>query len=210
MSQQVEVNTENRFSAEQFLTSRRSVRQYQKGLVLSDAELNEILELASRAPSSWNLQHWRYLVVREQANKEKLLKIAFGQQQVADAAAVIIVLGDLEANKVTSKVYEKAAPEIRDLMVKQVDGAYANNPGLARDEAIRNASLAAMQLMLAAKAKGYDTVPMGGYNKDALISEFQIPDRYVPVVMIPIGKAEKEGRATDRLPLEYQVIHERF
>lgn len=210
MSQQVETKAENGFAAEQFLTSRRSVRQYQKGAVLSDSELNEILELASRAPSSWNLQHWRYLVIREQANKEKLLPIAFGQQQVVDAAAVVIVLGDLEANRVAPMVYEKATPEIRDLMLKQIEGAYANNPGLARDEAIRNASLAAMQLMLAAKAKGYDTVPMGGYNKDALIAEFQIPDRYVPVVMIPIGKAAKEGRATDRLPLEHQVIHERF
>ncbi|WP_235941647.1 nitroreductase family protein [Paenibacillus puerhi] len=206
MSQQVEAV----FTAEQFLQSRHSVRQYVAGTVLSDQELNELLELASCAPSSWNLQHWRYLVIREQANKERLLPIAYGQQQVVDAAAVIVVLGDLEANKVTEQVYEKAAPEIREMMKKQVDSAYAGNPSLARDEAIRNASFAAQQLMLAAKAKGYDTVPMGGYNSQALIKEFAIPERYVPVVMIPVGKAAKPARATDRLPLEHQTIHERF
>ncbi|WP_072333651.1 MULTISPECIES: nitroreductase family protein [unclassified Paenibacillus] len=206
MSQQVETV----FSAEQFLLSRHSVRQYVPGITMSDEELNELLTLASSAPSSWNLQHWRFLVIREQAGKERLLPIAYGQQQVVDASAVIVVLGDLEANKVAEQVYEQATPEIRSMMKQQVDGAYANNPVLARDEAIRNASFAAQQLMLAAKAKGYDTVPMGGYDAKALIREFSIPERYVPVVMIPVGKAAKPARPTGRLPLEHQTIHESF
>ncbi|MEK8131191.1 nitroreductase family protein [Paenibacillus filicis] len=198
------------FSAEQFLQSRHSVRQYVPGTVISDEELNELLELASLAPSSWNLQHWRFLVIREQANKEKLLPIAFGQQQVVDAAAVVVVLGDLEANKVAEQVFADATPEIRAQMKQQIDGAYAGNERLARDEAIRNAAFAAQQLMLAAKAKGYDTVPMGGYNPQALIEEFAIPERYIPVVMLPIGKAAQPARVTGRLPLSHQTIHERF
>ncbi|WP_281890312.1 nitroreductase family protein [Paenibacillus sp. YYML68] len=198
------------FTAEEFLVSRRSVRQYEKGHVLSDEELNELLELASRAPSSWNLQHWRYFVIRDQANKERLLPIAYGQQQVVDASAVVVVLGDLEANKVAPDVFAEAEPRIRDMMIQQIEGAYANNPALARDEAVRNGSLAAMQLMLAARAKGYDTVPMGGYDQNAFVREFKVPERYIPVVMIPIGKAAQPGRETGRLPLAHQVFHESF
>lgn len=201
---------EQQQTAEQVILSRHSVRQYQRDVVIPDAELNEILELAVSAPSSWNLQHWRFLVIREQANKDRLLPIAFNQQQVSDASAVVVVLGDLQANLSAPIVFEKASPEVRDTMLGQINGAYANNPTVARDEAIRNASLAAMQLMLAARAKGYDTVPMGGYNPAALIQEFNIPERYIPVMLLPIGKAASPARATERLPLGDVVIHESF
>jgi nitroreductase len=197
-------------TAEEAIRSRHSVRKYQRDVTIPDAEWNEILELAFSAPSSWNLQHWRFLVVKEQENKDKLLPITYNQQQTSDASVVVVVLGDLQANLVASNVYENASPEIRDMMIGQINGAYENNPQIARDEAIRNASLAAMQLMLAAKAKGYDSVPMGGYNAAALIKELNIPERYIPVMVIPIGKALAEGRATDRLPIEHQVIQESF
>ncbi|MCR8633808.1 nitroreductase family protein [Paenibacillus radicis (ex Xue et al. 2023)] len=197
-------------TAEEVILSRHSVRKYQRDVKIPDAEWNEILELAFSAPSSWNLQHWRFLVVKEQANKDKLLPITYNQQQTSDASVVVVVLGDLQANLVAPDVYEKATPEIRDMMIGQINGAYENNPQIGRDEAIRNASFAAMQLMLAAKAKGYDSVPMGGYNAEALIKELNIPERYIPVVVIPIGKAQVEGRATDRLPLNHQVIEESF
>ncbi|MDF2959336.1 MAG: putative nitroreductase [Paenibacillus sp.] len=197
-------------TAEETMRSRHSVRKYQYGVVIPDSEWNEILELAASAPSSWNLQHWRFLVVKEQDNKDKLVPIAYNQQQVSDASVVVVILGDLQANLAAPQVFENATPEIRDMMLAQINGAYENNAQIARDEAIRNASLAAMQLMLAAKAKGYDSVPMGGYNPQALIKEFNIPERYIPVMMIPIGKAVTEGRATERLPLSQQVINESF
>jgi nitroreductase len=196
-------------STEETISSRHSVRQYERGVEIPDQEWQEILELAASAPSSWNLQHWRFLVIKEQANKDKLLPVAFNQQQVSDASVVVIVLGDLEANKEAAQVYEKADPQIREMLIGQIESAYTH-PQVARDEAIRNASLAAMQLMLAAKAKGYDSVPMGGYNVQALIQELNIPERYIPVMMIPIGKAKTEGRATGRFPLEHLVIQESF
>lgn len=203
-------SVEQKLSAEEIMLSRHSVRKYERGVTIPEAELNDILSLAASAPSSWNLQHSRFLVVTDQAVKERLLPVTYNQQQTVDASVVVVVLGDLQANLAAAEVYEKAAPEIRDMMLGQINGAYENNPQLARDEAIRNASLGAMQLMLAAKAKGYDTVPMGGYDKDALIKALNIPDRYVPVMIVPIGKAAAPGRPTERLPLEHQVIRESF
>ncbi|MCU6796063.1 nitroreductase family protein [Paenibacillus sp. WQ 127069] len=202
--------TDQQLSSEEVIRSRHSVRKYQRDVVIPEAEWNEILELALNAPSSWNLQHWRFLTIQEQANKDRLLPIAYNQQQVSDASVNVVVLGDLEANLVAPVVFENATPEIREMMLGQINGAYANNPSLGKDEAIRNASLAAMQLMLAAKAKGYDSVPMGGYNPQALIKEFNIPERYIPVMIISIGKAASPGRASGRLPIEHQVIQESF
>ncbi|MEK3911684.1 nitroreductase family protein [Paenibacillus sp. FSL H7-0331] len=202
--------TDQQLSTEEVIRSRHSVRKYQRDVVIPEAEWNEILELALNAPSSWNLQHWRFLTIQEQANKDRLLPIAYNQQQVSDASVNVVVLGDLEANLVAPVVFENATPEIREMLLGQINGAYANNPSLGKDEAIRNASLAAMQLMLAAKAKGYDSVPMGGYNPQALIKEFNIPERYIPVMIISIGKAASPGRASGRLPIEHQVIQESF
>jgi nitroreductase len=67
-----------------------------------------------------------------------------------------------------------------------------------------------MQLMLAAKAKGYDTCPMGGFDKQALIKELNIPDRYIPVMMITIGKAAAPAHASSRFSLEKLVTEESF
>lgn len=65
-----------------------------------------------------------------------------------------------------------------------------------------DAGLAAMQLMLVARAKGLETNPMSGFDKARFAIEFELEDRYVPMVLIPIGKAAKEGHATTRLPID--------
>ncbi|HEU4964195.1 MAG TPA: nitroreductase family protein [Bacilli bacterium] len=205
-----------KMTAEETMLARHSVRKYEKGAEIPEQELNEILTLAASAPSSWNLQHWRFLVFQDKAKREKLLEIAYNQQQVADASVVVVVLGDLEADKEAHNVYDPAVaagkmPEqAAQTLIGNIENAYANIPTIGRDEAIRNASFAAMQLMLAAKAKGYDTVPMGGYDADALVKEYNIPSRYIPVVMIPIGVAATPAHATDRFPLEKLMVKEGF
>lgn len=209
-------NVKQAMTAEEVMEARHSVRKYEAGVEIPREELNEILRLAATAPSSWNLQHWRFLVVTDQAKKEKLLPIAYGQQQVVDASATIVVLGDLEADKAARPVYDQALEkglvneQVRDTMIQQIEGAYRGNPQVGRDEAIRNGSLAAMQLMLAAKAKGYDTCPMGGFDRDALVKELNIPERYIPVMMITVGKAASPAYPTMRFPLEQLVIENSF
>ncbi|QRG68068.1 nitroreductase family protein [Brevibacillus choshinensis] len=210
------MQTEMKLTAEQAMEARHSVRKYDPNAVIPQGELNEILRLASTAPSSWNLQHWRFLVVTDPAIKQKLLPIAYNQQQVVDAYATIIILGDLEADKAAAVVYDKAlakglvSQQVRDTMVGQVEGAYKNNPEIARDEAIRNSSYAAMQLMLAAKSKGYDTCPMGGYDKAKLIEALNIPPRYIPSLMLTLGKASVQAHPTERLSLDELVIENSF
>lgn len=206
----------DQMTAEQVMEARHSVRKYDPSAVIPQEDLNEILRLAAKAPSSWNLQHWRFLVVTDQAVKEKLLPIANGQQQVVDASATIIILGDLEADKSARPIYDAAVANgfmdqrVRDILIGQIEGAYDSNPQFVRDEAVRNSSFAAMQLMLAAKAKGYDTCPMGGYNRDALIEALNIPPRYLPTLMISIGKAKVEAHPSARFALDELVIYNQF
>lgn len=204
--------SENRFDAlAEVMRSRHSVKKYQPEVVIPKEEVEEMLALASTAPSSWNLQHWRYIVISSQEAKERILPIAYNQRQVVDSSVTVVILGDLEANKVAPEVYGESLKEglisqkVHDTLISQIDSAY-KNPQVGRDEAILNASLAAMQLMLAAKAKGYDTCPMGGFNDEALIAELKIPSRFIPVMLIVIGKADVPARASSRFVLDKSIV----
>ncbi|MCH5584564.1 nitroreductase family protein [Shimazuella sp. AN120528] len=201
---------------DEVLRERHAVRHYQKDHAISQKELQEIIQLAQTAPSAWNLHHWRVIVIQDPAQKRAILPIAYNQQQVVDASVVFVVLGDLEANKsadavhrplvdaglMSEKAYQKA--------LQDIDNAYQAPLSIRRESAFLNASLFAMQLMLALKSRGYDSVPMGGFQADQLIEELRIPERYIPIMMIAAGIATAPAYKTIRFPIEDIVIHESF
>jgi nitroreductase len=189
------------------INERQSVRKYDPNVSISKEELREIIELAGKAPSAWNLQHWHFVIIHGKEAQQRLYPIAYHQQQIVDASAVIAVLGDLEANRNIDAVYDPLvneggmSTEIKERIAQQIEAAYKNKQ-YVRDAAFSNASLAAMQLMLAATAKGWATCPIGGFNAEQFKQEFHISDRYIPVMLITIGKSIAPARRTTRLPIE--------
>lgn len=191
------------------IRERRSVRMYDPEVQIPREILTELLQLAARAPSAANLQPWRFLVLDTPELKQKLYPIAHSQRQVIEASAVIAVLGDLDSVRMAERIYgqtETAGYMSADRARSFVDrytALYASmTPQAIRDIAVGDCGLAAMQLMLAARARGYDTVPMGGFDKDAFAEAFGLSDRYVSVMLIAIGKAKEPGHPTVRLPIE--------
>jgi nitroreductase len=193
----------------QLVKERRSVRHYDKGFKMSKEELKSLLEEATLAPSSGNMQPWKFMVIDDQALKEQLLPIANNQQQVADASAVIAILADLEFVKQVEKIYSSAvdagymAKEVKEKLVANITNMLANmDAGVIKEVALFDSGLVSMQLMLSAKARGYDTVPMAGFDKIKFAEAFNIPERYAPVILIAIGKAATPGHPSTRLPVE--------
>lgn len=191
------------------IKGRRSVRSYDPEVKISREKLSEILREATLAPSGANLQPWRFLVIDSQELKQKLLPIAFNQQQVVEASAVIAVLGDLEGYKMAEKIYGQTVEagymprETAKSFVERYTDMFAGMPTDAvRQSVITDGGLVSMQLMLVAVAKGYDTVPMGGYDKEKFMEAFGISNRYVPIMLIALGKAVKPGHPTTRLSIE--------
>ncbi|UOQ44314.1 nitroreductase family protein [Halobacillus salinarum] len=195
-----------------FLTiakERRSVRQYDPDYKINESEIRELLETAMLAPSSSNLQPWRFLVIEDQKEKERLSPIANGQQQITEASVVIAVLGDKKAYKNADQIYSQIAekgnmPEdVKEMYVNSILENYGNFPEAKLTRiAMIDGGLVAMQLMLAAKAKGYDTVPMGGYDEAEFVKAFDVPEDYEPVMLISLGKGTKAGFEKTRLPLD--------
>ncbi|WP_440118543.1 nitroreductase family protein [Paenibacillus sp. QZ-Y1] len=190
---------------------RRSVKLYDPEVKISREEMTEILAEASRAPSSVNMQPWRFLVVDTAEGKEKLAPLAkFNQNQVLTSAAVIGVFIDMNNAEYLEEIFSKSVEhgfmpqEVKDQQVQFVKPYYENIPTSAlRDVNLIDAGLASMQLMLAARAHGYDTNPIGGYEKDQIAETFGMDkERYQPVMLISIGKSAKEGHPSYRLPVD--------
>ena len=196
---------------------RRSVRHYDPSYQMSDAEINELLEIAIQAPSSSNLQPWRFLVIKNQETKQKLLPIANNQQQVVDASVVIAVLGDTKAYKNADRIYDEVVAkgsmtqEIKDFYVGSIKKTYGSFPEeIATKVAMIDGGLVSMQLMLAAKAKGLDTVPMGGFDQAKFVEAFNVPENFKPVMLISVGKGIKAGFEKVRLTLDEVVTWEKY
>ncbi|MBT2284573.1 nitroreductase family protein [Paenibacillus polymyxa] len=190
---------------------RRSVKLYDPEVKISREEMTEILSEASRAPSSINLQPWRFLVVDTAEGKEKLAPLArFNQNQVLTSAAVIGVFIDMNNVEYMDEIFGKSVElgympqDIKDMQLKTVMPYYEKMATSdLRDVNLIDAGLASMQLMLAARAHGYDTNPIGGYEKDQIAEAFGMDkERYQPVMLISIGKSAKEGHPSYRLPVE--------
>jgi nitroreductase len=177
----------------ELIKKRISANKYDTTRKLSDDELRELVDYATQAPSSSNLQNWRFVAVTRPEDKERLKAVAYGQPKVVDAAATFIVLGDLrgwERHEEVLRRSQEAGILSEDLVGKWAAmsrNAYSHDERAARDEAFRSGSLAAMSLMIAAEAKGYATGPMGGFDPEGVKREFEISDRYVPVMLITVG-----------------------
>ncbi|PGM58773.1 nitroreductase family protein [Bacillus sp. AFS053548] len=196
---------------------RRSVRHYDPSFQMSDDEIKELLEIAVQAPSSSNLQPWRFLVIKDQDTKQKLLPIANNQQQVVDASAVIAVLGDTEAYKNADRIYDELVEkgmmtqEVKDFYVGSIVKNYGGLPEeIATKIAMVDGGLVSMQFMLAAKAKGLDTVPMGGFDQAKFVEAFNVPANFKPVMLISVGKGIKAGFEKVRLTLDEVVAWEQY
>jgi nitroreductase len=187
---------------------RRSVRNYDENFKISKEELSEMISEASLAPSSANMQPWRVVVVDTPEGKEKLRPLVrFNTLQNDTSSAMLLIFGDTDSYLNVEEIYNTAVEqgkmpaEVRDSQVKTILSMYPTLPKEVQIEVAKiDSSLFAMQLMLVARAHGYDTNPMAGFEVDQVGKAFDLDEeRYVPVMIISIGKVKEAGYETVRL-----------
>ncbi|UZJ79855.1 nitroreductase family protein [Fictibacillus sp. KU28468] len=193
------------------VTGRRSIRYYDPSVKISKEEMTEILNKATMAPSSVNMQPWRFLVIESDEAKATLAPLArFNNSQVETSSAMIAVFGDLNNFDKGEEIYSKAVElgympqDVKEQMMGRLTAHFDTlDPGVNKETVLIDGGLVSMNLMLAARAHGYDTCPIGGYEKDKISEAFGLDkDRYVPVMLISIGKAANTGYPSVRLPVE--------
>ncbi|MGT2911531.1 nitroreductase family protein [Streptococcus cameli] len=197
------------------LLNRHSVRRFDPTVKIERSEIQEMISESISAPSACNLQPWRFVVIDSEEGKEKLRSffMKFNLPQLETAAAIVFVFGDTEAYKSYRDLWNQACedgritPEKRDEVFRTFLPLYeaASYEGLVHD-AKTNSSLAAMQLMLVARAHGYETNAIQGYNSKVAAETLGLdPKRFVPNMAIAIGKPDIDQLQAEVKSIRYPV-----
>lgn len=194
------------------IETRRSIKHYDPSHRLSEAEIARLIELTKLAPSSFNMQNYRFVLVRDPELRKQIRAVAWDQSQVTDASLLVILCADLNAHAKEPQRYWSHAPkEVQDILVPALTPFYEGRPQLIRDEAMRSTGLAGMTLMLAARGLGYDSCPMVGFDAEAVAKLINLPADHVISYMVAVGKQSRPvWPRGERLPNSEMVIENRF
>ncbi|MCU1284634.1 MAG: nox [Acidobacteriales bacterium] len=209
-------------SLDEIIRTRRASSDFD-GSPIPDADLKKILDAGREAPSGYNIQPWRFIVVRDPGQRKKLRGAAFAQQKVEDASVVIVACaalkawqqGDLELVIELGIKEGFVKAEGADGMRQAVEGALSAPPGdvcgWGPDWGVwgnRQVMIAFTHMMLMAEALGYDTAPMEGFVESQVKQVLEIPQQDVRVVaLLGVGKLKGQDKAYGgRFPMEHTVF----
>lgn len=193
------------------LITRRSIRKYDENHKISTQTLESILADTLRAPSSMNLQPVRFFVIESKEAKEKLQTVLFGNQlQNETSSAMILLAVDRQKFDNAPRIFEEAVSKglmpksVMDQQLQMIEGIKSTISQSDLDQNnIFDAGLMAMQLMHVARSYGYDTCPIGGFDKTRINNVLGIDEnRYLPTLILSIGKADEKGYESIRLSVD--------
>jgi nitroreductase len=192
----------------QAIQERRATPNFED-VPIHNADLEKIIRAGLHAPSGYNLQPWRFVVVRDAEQKKKLRAAAFGQPKVEQASAVIVACGDPlgwkdgdldEMLRISAQhgFNDTAEQEkIRKTVSGFLGGAAGKAAGIEPTFdlwANRQTMLAFTTMMWVAETMGYDTAPMEGFMEDQVKALLRIPERVRVVALLAIGRLKGKDK----------------
>ena len=192
--------------------ARRSVKHFDPEHRLSEAEKTTLLEAAIQAPTSFNIQHWRFVLIEDPALRGTIRELGNDQAQITDASLLIVMTADIKAwQKQPERYWQNAPQEINELLTGWMGPFHEGRDQLQRDEAMRSIGMGMQTIMLAAKAMGYDSCPMIGYDFDEVAKLIKLPSDHCIGPMVAIGRGTKPAwPKPGQLPLSEVVITNSF
>lgn len=178
------------------IQERRSVKHYESNFEMPEEDVQRLIDLALLSPTSFNIQNWRFVLVRDPELRKQLRAAAWDQAQVTDAQLLFVLCGDVKSwQKEPERYWRNAPPEAQQTIVPMI-GQFYENAGeqVQRDEVMRSCGIAAQTLMLAAKTMGYDSCPMIGFDAEQVAKLIQLPSDHAIGLMLAVGKAAKPAR----------------
>jgi nitroreductase len=191
---------------------RRSIKHFDASHEMTDDEVTRLMEAAIQAPTSFNIQHWRFVLVRDPSLRKEIRAVGNDQAQMTDASLLILMTADVDAWKKDPARYWRNAPrDVADLLVGWMGPFHEGKPQLQRDEAQRSIGMAMQTIMLAAQGMGYDSCPMIGFDHDAVAKLVNLPADHCIGPMIAVGKKTKDSwPKPGQLSLDEVVVTDRF
>lgn len=199
-------------NVEQAIRERRAAKLYDPQHRMTEGEVSKLMSLAMLSPTAFNIQNWRFVLVRDVALRQEIRKVSWDQAQVTDASLLIVLTADLNAWEKQPERYWRNAPKpVQDYLIPAIRQYYNGREQVQRDEAMRSCGMAAMTIMLAAREMGYDTCPMDGFDFDAVAKLLNLPADHTPAMFVVVGKALQPAQVRGgQLAMDEVVIHDRF
>ena len=177
-------------SALDAIEARRAIKHYDPDFRMSKDDIEKLAALAAKAPTSFNIQHYRFVAVTDPALKVQIQQAAYGQPQVVECSVLFVIATDIKAwSKKPARYWKNTPPSVQEQLVQAITGYYEGREEAQRDDAMLSAGMAAQTLMLAAKSLGYDSCPMRGFDFDAVAKLVNLPADHALAMMIAVGKA---------------------
>ena len=194
------------------IAKRRAVKHFDPSHKLTDQEIEELLTAAIQSPTSFNIQHWRFVVISDPELRKQIREVGNDQAQMTDASLLILMTADVDAWKKDPKRYWKDAPtEVAEILVNWMGPFHEGQEQLQRDEAQRSIGMAMQTLMLAATAMGYESCPMIGFDHAKVATLVNLPSDHAIGPLVAIGKGTKAPwPKPGQLPLDQVVVQNRF
>lgn len=200
-------------SFEELVRQRRATTHFLPDEV-PEAVITQAFLTAAEAPSGFNTQPWRFLTLRNEANRVALRKAAYDQEKITEAPLVIVAYGLKEG-------WEKPLASIQQEKARRLglDSAAAERQTKSAADFIhkmntsvwlnRHVMIAFTYLMLAFEDLGWDTAPMEGFDPKKVKETFSLPADVEVIALLAVGRA-KDGsqRHPGRMALEQIVSDE--
>lgn len=190
------------------ILERRATQSFEH-VPIHAADLTKIIRAGLEAPSGYNLQPWRFVVVREGEHKKKLRDAAFGQPKVAEASVVIVACGDPQGwkNGDLEEVLRLAAENghggptdhegVRQRVANFLGGPPGSDGGVAPTFDVwvnRHVMIALTTMLWMAEVLGYDTAPMEGFDEQQVKTLLHIPQQVRVVALLAIGRRKGDDK----------------
>jgi nitroreductase len=189
--------------------ARRSVRLYKQEPIPRE-DLDRIFETVRLAPSAFNVQPWRFVVVTEPRLKAALGAAANGQKQVAGAPAVIVLYTDMKdvLDNVDDIMHPGVPADKRAAGAAGFRASWATKSDAEREQwGAGQGYIALGYLLLAASSLGYATSAMLGFDPAKVKEILALPQHAAIPAMIAIGRGDEEGFTHHRHPVERLVTY---
>jgi nitroreductase len=176
----------------QAIADRRATPSFD-GSPIPNADLKKILEAGLHAPSGYNMQPWRFVVVRSEEQKRRLRAASFNQPKVEEASAVIVACGDVDGwrsgdlEEMLRLGREGGMPENYAEQARNNIPNYLGNLPDPTAWVTKHVMLAFTSMMLMAEVLGYDTAPMEGFEQEKVREVLKLPLSYVVVALLALG-----------------------
>jgi len=201
----------------QAIQERRATPSFD-GAPIPSEDLRQILDAGLHAPSGYNLQPWRFVVVQSVEQKKKLRAASFNQGKVEEASAVIVACGDADGwRKDLELVLEKGRkggmPESYAAQAQSSVPNYMSSfsSGQMQGWLNKQVMLAFTHMMLMAEVMGYDTAPMEGFEQDKVHEVLRLPLSYWVVALLAIGHSKGPDKFDGgRFDIGHTVFGEEF